>query len=137
MQNKIIKLLLISAILLLTLEYVYAQNEPQFCIGALACSSINPGDYNIMCDRDLNSFCPEDYDTLEWNTCPDLNYGKCAPCDPDCGSCGSSDLIFHVYREPSITPTYSDRLFSGTCSPSGAGCDENFIDSLLTYEIIA
>ena len=91
MRNKII--LIIIAVFLFSLSYAFAVDN-EFCTGVNVCANINPGNYGLDCSPVPDSFCPETYGINEWLNCPVVNYGKCAPCDPDCPAGCSEDAIF-------------------------------------------
>ena len=74
----------IFIILVFLFSLIYAGNlkvEGAICVGSEICSN-----YNVNCNSVSDDFCPENYGN--WGACEWQTYGKCTPCDPDCGICG-------------------------------------------------
>ena len=159
MRNKII--LIIIIVFLFTISYAFAQLDDEFCTGVNVCANITPGNYNLNCNSISDSFCPENYGMNEWNsTCPIVNYGRCAPCDPDCpGGCSNKTIYvqhlaspcaninnlvtvdadvrtsIHIYRGEA---DYNGEIVTPipTCGRGGLEhCEVPFSDSLSDYEI--
>jgi len=83
-----LKLMIYIIIFLASLSIVFSAEGdeipgvPPKCATALLC-----GGYESTCNPySSDGVCPEDYG--DWSSCQDNNYGKCFPCDPDCGDCG-------------------------------------------------
>ena len=77
---RIKNLFLLIFVILVSLFYI-KNIDADVCIGSQICSN-----YNVSCNSVGDGFCPENYGN--WNACELQSYGKCYPCDPDCGTCG-------------------------------------------------
>jgi len=111
----------ISAIIviLFVLPFVYSDgggeevDRHELIIGP-SCSNASfcGGGYSLVCSREPDNLCPEDYG--DWSACRENIYDgiKCFPCDPDCGDCGAIDAILDPeINEPNgqfYIPTYVD-----------------------------
>ncbi|MEK6835009.1 MAG: hypothetical protein AABX61_01975 [Nanoarchaeota archaeon] len=93
--NKTIFIVSIFFISLLYVNNVNSITLSKYCTGAQVCSS-----YNIDCKSVLDGFCPEKYGN--WSSCDPQTFGKCIPCDPDCGIgiCGKVELIAPLKANP-------------------------------------
>jgi len=164
MHNKF-KLLLIIVAVLINLKYAYSADEPNlYCNAVNVCPGITPGNYEIRCRSVSDSFCPENYSKGYWldpRNCPQLPYGRCAPCDPDCGPCGfiehyvqptaepcgiienvvvvnnpDRDYEIKAFRSfPNRLTGENDLLGGSTRCLKGQSCTFQYTDSLSEYEI--
>ncbi|MEK6907425.1 MAG: hypothetical protein AABW45_02760 [Nanoarchaeota archaeon] len=139
-----IKNLLLILVFLSSLIYLSSGVNGEICTGAQVCSN-----YNIDCKIVPDGFCPEKYG--DWGTCDQQTYGKCTPCDIDCGTCGQIEIIaqekanpaskinFIVIARPSITPdtirilkgidlSGAQTNFNSQCSVGENLCSREFID---------
>jgi len=70
--------------------------ESAICTGVQICA-----DYDVDCNFIKDGFCPQTYG--DWGACDMQSYGKCSPCDSDCGSCGSIEIITAAKANPGAT----------------------------------
>src|SRR3989338_777811 len=87
--------IIVSLVIFISLFYM-GSAESAICTGVQICA-----DYDVDCNFIKDGFCPQTYG--DWGACDMQSYGKCSPCDSDCGSCGSIEIITAAKANPGAT----------------------------------